>query len=221
MSQWFSQNSKKKPIIYLVVQLLSRVQLFVIPWPAACQASLSFTIARSLLKLMSIKSVMPSNHIILCCPLLLLLSILPSIRVFSNELPLHIRWPKYWSFRFSICPSNEYWELISFTIDWFDLLAVQGTLKSLFQQFKGISSSVLIFIVQLSHLYMAAGKTIYLTSWTFVSKVHWGRNTKLYTHWGWTFLKTEYWNKYGFIGSCKNIHVYLMYSSPSFPKYHL
>ena len=131
---------------------------------------------------MSIELVIRSNHIILCHPLLLLLSILPSIRVFSNESVLQIRWPKDWSFSFRISPSNVYSGLISFTIDWFDLLAVQGTLKSLFQQFKGISSSVLIFIVQLSHLYMAAGKTIYLTSWTFVSKVHWGRNTKLYTH---------------------------------------
>ena len=141
---------------------------------AACQASLSITNPSSLLRLTSIKSVMPSNHIILCCPLLLLLSILPSIRVFSNELPLHIRWPKYWSFRFSICPSNEYWELISFTIDWFDLLAVQGTLKSLLQHHNS-ETSVLwhsaFFMVQLSHLYMTTGKTIAWTMWTFVGKL--------------------------------------------------
>ena len=111
------------------VQLLSCVQLFVTPWTAACQAALSITNSRSLLQLMSIESVMPSNHLILCHPLLLLPSIFPNIRVFSNESALHIRWPKYWSF--SISPSNEYSGLISFRIDWFDLLAVQGTLKSL------------------------------------------------------------------------------------------
>ena len=115
------------------VQLLSRVQLFVTPWTAARQASLSITISRSLLKLMSIESVMPSNHLILCHHLLLLPSIFPSIRVFSNESALHIRWPKYWSFNFSIGPSNKYSRLISFMIDWFDLLAVKGTLKSLLQ----------------------------------------------------------------------------------------
>ena len=115
------------------VQSLSRVQLFVTPWTAAHQASLSFTISWSLLKLMSIESVMPSNHIILCCPLLLLPSIFPSIRVFSNESALHIRWPKYWSISFSISPSDEYSRLLSFRIDWFDLLAVQETLKNLLQ----------------------------------------------------------------------------------------
>ena len=108
----------------VAVQSLIRVQLFVTPWTAACQASLSFTISRSLLKFMSIESVMPSNHLIPCHPLLLLPSIFPSIRVFSNESALHIRWPKYWSFSFSISPSNEYSELISFKIVWFDLLAV-------------------------------------------------------------------------------------------------
>ena len=119
----------------VVVQLLSCVQLFVTPWPAAHQASLSFTTSWSLLKLMSTELVMPSNHLILCCPLLLS-SIFPSIRVFSNELALyHIRWPKYWSFSFSISLSNEYSGFISFRIDWFDLLAVQGTLKSLFQYY--------------------------------------------------------------------------------------
>ena len=113
------------------VQLLSHAQLFVIPWTAAHQVSLSITNSQSLLKLMSIMSVMPSNHLILCRPLLLLPSIFPSIRVFSNELVLCIRWPKYWSFSFSISPSNEYSRLLSFRMDWLDLLAVQGTLKSL------------------------------------------------------------------------------------------
>ena len=115
------------------VQLLSRVWLFTTPQTAACQASLSITNSQSLLKLMLIESVMPSNHLIFCCPLLLPPSIFPSIRVFSNESVLCIRWPKYWSFGFSISPSNEYSELISFRMDWFDLLAVQGTLKSLIQ----------------------------------------------------------------------------------------
>ena len=115
------------------VQLLSHVQLFATPWTAACQASLSITNSQSLLKLMSIESVMPSNHLILCLPLLLMPSIFPSIWVFSNESVLRIRWPNYWSFSFSISPSNEYSGLISFRIDWFDLLAVQGTLKSLLQ----------------------------------------------------------------------------------------
>ena len=115
------------------VQLLSRIQLFAIPWTAACQASLSFTSSRNSLKLMSIESVMPSNNLVPCHPLLLLPSIFPRIRVFSNELALHIRWPEYWSFSFSISLSNEYLGLISFRIDWFDLLAAQGTLKSLLQ----------------------------------------------------------------------------------------
>ena len=115
------------------VQSLSRVRLFVTPWTTACQASLSITNSRSLPKLMSIKSVMPSNHLILCRPLLLPPSIFPSIRVFSNESVLHIRWPKYWSFNFSVSPSTAYSELISFRMDWLDLLAVQGTLKSLLQ----------------------------------------------------------------------------------------
>ena len=115
------------------VQSLSRVRLFATPWIAACQASLSIINSWSLLKLMSIASVMPSNHLILWCPLLLLPSIFPSIRVFSNESALHIRWPKYWSFSFGINPSNEYSGLVSFRVDWFDFLAVQGTLKSLLQ----------------------------------------------------------------------------------------
>ena len=116
-------------LLVVVVQLLSRVQLFATPWTTAREASLSFTLSQSLLKLMSIESVMPSNHLILCCTLLLLTSIFLSIRVFSNELALHIRWPKYWSF--SISPSNEFSGLISFRLDWLDLLGVQGTLKSL------------------------------------------------------------------------------------------
>ena len=127
------------------VQLLSHVQLFATPWTAARQASLSITNTQSLLKLMSIESVMPSNHLILCHPLLLLPSIFPSIRIFSNESALSIRWSKYWSFSFNISPSNEYSELISFRIDWFDLLAVQGTFKSLSPtpQFESINFSVL------------------------------------------------------------------------------
>ena len=123
---------------------------------------------------MSIESVMPSNHLILCCPFLLPLSIFPSIRVFSNEAVLHIRWPKYWSFSLNICPSNEYSGLISFRMDWFDLLAVQGTLKSLFQLHSSKASILghsAFFIVQLSHPSMTTGKTIALTRWTFVNKV--------------------------------------------------
>ena len=154
------------------VQSLSRVWLFATPWTAAHQASLSITSSQSLLKLMSIESVMPSNHLILCRPLLLLPPIPPSIRIFSKESALHIRWPKYWSF--SISSSNEYSGLITFRMDWFDLLAVQGTLKSLLQHH---SSKVLILqcsafsLVQISHPYMTTGETIALTLWTFVSKV--------------------------------------------------
>ena len=128
------------------LQLLSYVWLFVTPWTAACQAFLSFTISWSLLKLMSIESVMPSNHLILCCPLLLLLSIFPSIRVFSSESSLHIRWPKYWSFHFNISPSNAYLGLISFRMDWFELLAVQGTLKSLLQPHRSKASILRHFL---------------------------------------------------------------------------
>ena len=156
------------------VQSLSHVWLFVTPWTAARQASLSITNSQSLLKLMSIESVMPSNHLILCYPLLLPPSIFPSIRVFSNESVLHIRWQNYWSFSFSISPSNEYSGLISFRMDWFDLLAVQGTLKSLFQHHSSKASILQLsafFIVQLSHPYMTTGKTIALTRWTFVGKV--------------------------------------------------
>ena len=136
------------------VQSLSRVQLFVTPWTTALQASLSFTISQSLLKLMAIESVMTANHLIICRPLLLLPSVFPSIRVFSNDLALCIRWPKYWSSSFSISPSNEYSRLISFRIHWFDLLAVQGTLKSLLQHHSSKASMLqhsAFFIVQLSH----------------------------------------------------------------------
>ena len=137
------------------VQLLSRVWLFVTPRTAARQASLSITNSQSLLKLMSTDLAMPSNHLILCCPLLLLPPIFPSIRVFSNESVLRIRWPKYWSFSFSISPSNEYLELISFRMDWLDLPAVQGTLKNLLQHHSSKASILqcsAFFIVQLSHL---------------------------------------------------------------------
>ena len=156
------------------VQLLSRVQLFVTPWTAAHQASLSITNCRSLPKPMSIESVIPSNHLILCGPLLLPPSVFPSIRVFSNESALHIRWPKYWSFSFSISPSNEYPGLICFRMYWLNLLAVQGTLKSLLQHHSSKASILLhlaFFIVQLSHPYMTTGKTIALTRQTFVGKV--------------------------------------------------
>ena len=139
-----------------VVQLLSHVWLFVTPWTAARQTSLSFTISQSLIKPMSVELVMPSNHLILCHPLLLLPSVFPNIRVFSNELALCIRWPKYWSFSFSISPSNDYSGLISFRIDGFDLLAVQGTLKSLFRPHSSKASILrcpAFFMVQLSHPY--------------------------------------------------------------------
>ena len=154
------------------VQSLSCVWLFATPWTAACHASLSITNPQSLLKLMSIESVMPSNHLILCHPLLLLPSIYPIIRVFSNESVLCIRWPKYWSF--SISPSNEYSRLISFRTDWLDLLAVQGTLKSLLQHHSSKASirwHSVFLIAQLSYPYMTVGKIIALTRDTFVSKV--------------------------------------------------
>jgi len=144
------------------------------PWTAARQATLSITNSCSLLKLMSIELVMPSNHLILCCPLLLQPSIFPSIRVFSSESVLLIRWPKYWSFSFNISPSNEYSGLISFRIDWLDFLVVQGTLKSLLQHHSSKASILqcsAFFIVQLSHPYMTTGKTIALTRWTFGGKV--------------------------------------------------
>ena len=144
------------------------------PRTAAHQASLSITNSQSLPKLMSIEMVMPSNHLILCRPLLLLPSIFPSIRVFSGELVLHIRWPTCWNFSYSISPSNEYSGLISFWMDWLDLLAVQETLKSLLQHLSSKASILWLsafFIVQLSHPYMTTGKTIALTRWTFVGKV--------------------------------------------------
>ena len=156
------------------VQSLSRVRLFVTPWTAAHQASLSITNSQSLLKLMSIELVMPSNHLILCRPHLLLPSIFPSLRVFSIESVLLIRWPKYWSFNFSISPSNEYSGLFSFRTNWLAFLAVQGTLKSLLQHHSSKASILwhsAFFIVQLSHPYMTTGKTIALIRWTFVGKI--------------------------------------------------
>ena len=143
------------------------------PWNAACQALLSTTVSQSLLKFMSTESVMLSNHLILCCPLFLWPSIFPSIRIFSSQSALHIRWPKNWSFSFSISPSKECSGLISFRTDWLDLLAVQGTLKSLLQHHSS-EASVLwpsaFFLVQLSHPYMTTEKTIALIIWTFVGK---------------------------------------------------
>ena len=162
------------PVSFSSVQSLSHVWLFVTPWTAAHQASLSFTISWSLLKLMSIKAVMPSNHLILCRPLLRPPSIFPSIRVVCNESVLRIRWPKYWSFSFSISPSNEYSGLISFRMDWLAFLALQGTLKGLLQHHISKASILrrsAFSIVQLSHPYMTAGKTIALTIQTFVGKV--------------------------------------------------
>ena len=156
------------------VQSLSSVRLFVTPWIAACQASLSITSSQSSLRLTSFKSVMPSSHLILCCPLLLLSPIPPSIRVFSNESTFHMRWPMYWSFSFSIIPSKEIPGLIFFRMDWLDLLAVQGTLRSLLQHHSSKASvlwCLASFTVQLSHLYMTTGKAIALTRWTFVGKV--------------------------------------------------
>ena len=161
-------------IIFSSVQLLSRVRLFATPWIAAHQAPLSITNSRSSLKPMSKESVMPSSHLILCRPLLLLPPIPPSIRVFSNESAFHMRWPKYWSFSFSIIPSKEHPGLISFRMDWLDLLAVQGTLKSLLQHHSSkvsIPRRSAFFTVQLSHPYMTTGKTIALTRRTFVGKV--------------------------------------------------
>ena len=170
-SQW---ASLPLPIQFSSVQSLSCVRLFATPWTAACQASLSITISWSLPKLMSTESVMLFNNLILCHPLLLPPSILPSIRVFLNESALRIRWPKYWSFSFNISPSNEHPGLISFRMNWLDLLTVQGTLKSLLQHHNS-KASVLwhsaFFIVQLSYPYMTTGKTISLTRWTFVDKV--------------------------------------------------
>ena len=159
--------------------MLSRVRLFATPRTAALQASLSFTISQSLLKLMSIKSVMPSNHLILCHPLLLLPSVFPTIRIYSSELALQFRWPKYWSFSLSISPSNEYSGLISFRIDWFELPAVQGTLKSLLQHHSSKASNLqhsAFFRVQLSTSIRDYWKTLVLTIWTFVGKMIFGDN---------------------------------------------
>ena len=177
-AQWRNKTNYYRKVQGLLglssVQSLSRVQLFATPWIAARQASLSITSSRSSLRLTSIESVMPSSHLILGCPLLLLPQIPPSIRVFSNESTLPMRWPKYWSFSFSILPSKEHPGLISSRMDWLDLLAVQRTLKSL-HQCNSWKASVLLwsafFIVQLSHPYMTIGKTIALTRWTFVGKV--------------------------------------------------
>ena len=161
-------------MLFSSVQSLSCVRLFTTTWTAAHQASLSITNSQSPPKLMSIKSVIPSNHLILCRPLLLLSPIPPSIRVFSNESALRIGWPKYWGFSFNISPSNEHPGLISFRMDWLDLLAVQGTLKSILQHHSSKTSILLssdFFIVQLSHPYITTGKTIALTRWAFVDKV--------------------------------------------------
>ena len=160
-------------VCIIVVQSLSHVRLFATTWTAAHHASLSITNSWSLLKLMLIESVMPSNHLILCRPLLLQPSIFPSIRVFSNESALRIRWPKYWSFSFSISPSSEYSGLISFRMDWLDLFAVQWTLKSLLQYHSSIASlfrCLAFFMVQLSQPYVTTGKTIALIRWTLSVK---------------------------------------------------
>ena len=165
---WESSTDTYTPA---AAQSLRHGQLFETPWTAARQASLSLIISQSPPKLMSIELVMPSNRLILCRPLLLLPPIFPSIKVFLNESALCIRWPKYWSFSFSISPSDEYSGLISFRIDQVDLLAVQGTLKSLLQHHNSNASISAFFMVQLSHLYMTTGKSIALTRGTFVSKV--------------------------------------------------
>ena len=158
------------PLRFDSVQSLSLVRLFATPWTAADQVSLSITNSQSLLKLMSIESVMPSNHLSLCHPCLHPPSVFSSIRIFSNESALHIRWPKYWCFSFSISPSNEFSGLISFRMDWLDLPAVQGTLKNLLQHHTSKASilqCLVFFIVQLSHPYMTMGKTIAFTRWIF------------------------------------------------------
>ena len=173
---WFERIALKHvySVQFSSFQSLSHVRLFETPWNVARQASLSITNPRSLLKLMPIKSVMPSSHLILCHPLLLLPPIPSGIRVFSNDSTLLMRWPKYWSFSFSISPSNEHPGLIFFRMDWSDLLAVQGTLKSLLQHHSSKASIFwhsAFFTVQLSHPYMTTGKTIALTRWTFIGKV--------------------------------------------------
>ena len=173
-SAWFPLVGWDRSVQFSSFWSLICVWLFATPWTAAPQASLSITNSWSLPTLMSIESVMPSNYLILCCPFLLLPPIFPSISIFSNESALLMRWPKYWSFSFNISPSSEYSGLISFRMDWLDLLAVQGTLKSLFQDHSSKASILrcsAFFIVQLSHPYMTIGKTIALTRWTFVGKV--------------------------------------------------
>ena len=159
-------------MLVVIFQSLSHVQLFVTQWIAACQASLSFTISQSLLKLVSIESVISSNHLILYLHFLLLPSVFPSIRVFSNELALCIRWPKYWSFSFSISPSNEYSGLISFRIDWFDLLAVQVILKNILQHHHSSQASVLqcsaLFMAQLSHPYITTHSSGCMNLWAYL-----------------------------------------------------
>ena len=173
-SPLFCSSLKGDGMLHSSVQSLSPVWLLVTPWTTARQASLSITNSQSSPKPMSIESVIPSNHLILYRALLLLPSIFPSIRVFSNELALRIRWQKYWSFSFSISPSNEHPGLISFRMDWLDLLAVQGTLKNLLQHHSSKASILwhsAFFIVQLSHPYMTTEKTIALTRWTFVGKI--------------------------------------------------
>ena len=161
----FAHSSKLQNLLVYCCSVTRSSLMFATPWTTALQASLSFTISQSLLKLMSIESVMPFNHLVFCRPLLLP-SIFPTIRVFSNEFALCIRWLKYWSFSFSISPSNEYSGLISFRIDWFDTLTIQGTLKNLH------NSLVLnLLMAQLSYPYMTTGKAIALTRWTFVGKI--------------------------------------------------
>ena len=170
----YKATIKGNSVQFSSVQSLSRVRLFATPWITARQSSLSITNSQSSLRLMSIESVMPSSHLILCHPLILLLPIPPNIRVFSNESTLHMRWPKYWSFSFSISPSKEHAGLISSRMDWLDLLSVQGTLKSLLQHHSSKASILqcsAFFTVQLSHPYMTTGKTIALTRWTLVGKV--------------------------------------------------
>ena len=170
LKSWWKLNA----VQFSLVQSFSHVQFFATPWTATHQASLSITNSWRLLKRMFIESVMPSSHLILYRPLLLPPSIFSSIRVFSKESVLHIRWPKYWSFGFNISPSNEYSGLISFRMDWLDRLPVQGTLKSLLQQHSSKASILLVsafFMVQLSHMYMTTGKTIALTRWTFDGRV--------------------------------------------------
>ena len=169
MSTQIKQYTKK----ISSVQSLSHVWLFATPWTAAWQASLSITSSWSLLRLMPIESVMPANHLILCCPLLLLPSIFPSIRIFTNESALHIRWPKYWSFSLNISPSSEYSRQISFRMHCLDLLEVQGTLKRLLQHHSSKASILqhsAFFIIQLSHPYMTTGKSIALIRWHLLAK---------------------------------------------------